>query len=177
LKVGVNNIERLSTDSLFVAKDWPGTDYFYKKLLKAIEGNEPFTYGDKVFGFPNNLYLPKGRVGGMPYKLFVFVYPVEESKMTTFSLPMFGKFYYDGKSFGYPLDRPMYPYFFNLSNVFFKDVFIYFGKEYYPEHYSYGYHRYQQYKQFHYKDVPVERSYYQAKEHKPFYMDYEKTMY
>ncbi|WP_153000059.1 hypothetical protein, partial [Staphylococcus haemolyticus] len=87
LKVGVNNIERLSTDSLFVAKDWPGTDYFYKKLLKAIEGNEPFTYGDKVFGFPNNLYLPKGRVGGMPYKLFVFVYPVEESKMTTFSLP------------------------------------------------------------------------------------------
>ncbi|XP_034944756.1 LOW QUALITY PROTEIN: arylphorin subunit alpha [Chelonus insularis] len=164
LKPGMNTIERLSTDSYYTAKDFVGSDYFYKKLLKSIGGSEPFTYSGKYYGFPNNLYLPKGKAGGMPYKLFVFVYPFEESKMTTFDFPLFGKMFYDGKPFGFPLDRPMYPWYYDLSNMYFKDVYIYHNDDYYGDYYQHEYSYKPAYKEFsykdykNYKDYPYEKS-------------------
>lgn len=136
----MNMIERHSTDSIYTAKDFMGTDMFYKKMFKSMEGSEPFTYQSKVYGFPDNLYLPMGKVGGMPFKLYVFIYPFEESKATYFDLPMFGKMLYDGKPFGFPLDRPMYPYFFDLSNMYFKDVYIHYDKEYSDYHFKPYFH-------------------------------------
>ncbi|XP_015112052.1 arylphorin subunit alpha [Diachasma alloeum] len=129
LKTGLNTIERKSTASSLTAKDFPGGDKFYKKLLKAVEGNEPFTYTDKLYGFPDNLYLPRGRVGGYPFKLFVFIYPIDEANLTTFDIPLFGKMLYDGKPFGFPLDRPMYPWYYDLKNMYFKDVYVHYMKE------------------------------------------------
>ncbi|KAH0540905.1 arylphorin subunit alpha-like isoform X1 [Cotesia glomerata] len=133
-KVGMNTIKHHSNDSMFTVNDFMGSDYFYKKLYKSIEGSEPFTYHDKGYKFPNNLYLPRGAVGGMPFKLYVFIYPFNESKTTFFDLPMFGKMMYDGKPFGFPLDRPMKPWFFDLNNMFFKDVYIHYDKNYSDYH-------------------------------------------
>ncbi|XP_044017319.1 hexamerin-like [Aphidius gifuensis] len=140
LKAGSNTFERHSTESIYTAKDFVGGDYFYKKLLKSIEGSEPFSYSSKVYGFPENLYLPRGRAGGMPFKLFIHISPVEESKISYFDFPIFGKMLYDGKPFAYPLDRPMEPYVFgDLYNIYFKDVSIYYLKDgiesFYPEKY------------------------------------------
>lgn len=193
VKLGVNTIERSSVDSVFTSKDFVGSDYFYKKLLKAIEGNEPFKYTDKVYGFPNNLYLPKGSYGGKPFKFFFFVTPVDESKISYYNLPIFGKFLYDGKSFGYPLDRPMYPHFFDVSNFYYKDVGIYYegyyGQEYYNKEYygkeyygkeNYGKEYYYKGRQhYDYKDAHVGGQYPQKYEGKPYYhhMDYDRSSY
>ncbi|XP_063991124.1 arylphorin subunit alpha-like [Diachasmimorpha longicaudata] len=129
LKTGMNTIERKSTESSLTAKDIFSGEKFYKKLLKAVEGNEPFTYTNKMYGFPDNLYLPKGRVGGYPFKLFVYIYPIDEAKLTTYDIPLFGKMLYDGKPFGFPLDRPMYPWYYDLKNMYFRDVYVHYMNE------------------------------------------------
>lgn len=175
VKVGQNTIERLSTESIFTAKDYLGSDKFYKKLLKAVEGNEPFTYKNKLYGFPDNLYLPRGRVGGYPFKLFVFIYPVDEANLTTYEFPMFGKMLFDGKPFGFPLDRPMYPWYYDLKNMYFRDVYVHYMKEGYEafnkefighhsEKYEYGHYPKHEYgkefygkygKDFYGKEYPI----------------------
>ncbi|XP_051165894.1 arylphorin subunit alpha-like isoform X2 [Leptopilina boulardi] len=127
LKTGMNNVERKSTESTFTADDYTSFETYYRKIVKAAEGNEPFTYSEKLFGFPDRLLLPKGKREGMPYRLFCYVYPFEEGK--EYEFPIFGKFYYDGKAFGYPLDRPVKPWFFSMPNAYFKDVMIYHSKE------------------------------------------------
>ncbi|KAK0085371.1 hypothetical protein PV325_005322 [Microctonus aethiopoides] len=168
LKPGTNMIERHSTHSIFTAKDFVGGDYFYKKLLKAIEGNEPFTYTDKVYGFPDNLYLPKGKAGGMPFKLYVYISPVDESKFSYIDLPIFGKYFYDGKPFGFPLDRPMLPYMTELGNMFMKDIYIYYSKDYVEsgQYYPKDYHKDYVYGESVKKSDIKEKPYY--------FMDYDK---
>ncbi|KAF7994007.1 hypothetical protein HCN44_011276 [Aphidius gifuensis] len=42
------------------------------------ELNKPSCPDEKRYGFSNNLYLPRGRAGGMPFKLFVYISPFEE---------------------------------------------------------------------------------------------------
>ncbi|XP_011305291.1 uncharacterized protein [Fopius arisanus] len=156
LKTGMNTIERSSKDSSFTGKDFLGGDKFYKKLIKAVEGNEPFTYSNKLYGFPSNLYLPRGRVGGYPFKLFVFIYPVDEANLTTFTFPLFGKILYDGKPFGFPLDRPMYPWYYDLKNMYFRDVYVHYlnentesyQKEHYGQYISDKYETYGQYPKY-----------------------------
>ncbi|XP_033212249.1 arylphorin subunit alpha-like [Belonocnema kinseyi] len=99
----------------------------YKKIIKAVEGNEPFTYKENLFGFPDRLLLPKGKTEGMQYRFFFYVYPFEEGKL--YDIPLIGKWFYDGKPFGFPLDRPVKPWFFTLPNAYFKDVGIFHEKE------------------------------------------------
>lgn len=119
----MNNFDRSSKDSWFFKGGYMTGDKYYRNILKAIQGNEPFTYSEKMWGFPDHLMLPKGKPEGMRYKLFFYIGPYEEAKY--YEMPIFGKFPFYGKSFGFPLDRPMYPWFFHLENVYFKDVYIY----------------------------------------------------
>ncbi|NP_001153417.1 hexamerin 83 precursor [Nasonia vitripennis] len=128
LKSGMNSFDRLSTDSFFFKGEYMTGDQFYKKVLNAIEGHAPFQYDNRMFGFPNHMMLPKGKVDGMRFKLFFYLGPYQEVK--SFELPIFGNFKYYGKSFGFPLDRPMFPWFFKLDNCYFKDIFIYHMKDY-----------------------------------------------
>lgn len=109
--------------------DMMSSDVFYKKLEKAVGGSEPFSYYEKLFAFPERLTLPKGKPEGMRFKMFFYLSPFDETKVTTVELPIFGKFMLDGKSFGFPLDRPMYPWKFFTPNMFFKDVYIYHTME------------------------------------------------
>ena len=128
VKSGLNTIERLSTDSVYTMKDIPSGEIYYKKMLKALEGSEPFTYSDRLFGFPDRLLFPRGKPEGQYYKLFFYISPIDEAKTTTFEFPMFGKMLYDGKPMGFPLDRPLYSWYLDLPNLYFKDVAITYMK-------------------------------------------------
>lgn len=100
-------------------------DNFYDKLNRAISGGEPFMYSEKFFDFTERLTLPRGKRAGMMYKMFFFLSPLEESNMKMYEFPMFGKFMFDEKPLGFPLDRPMWAWNFTIPNMYFKDVYIY----------------------------------------------------
>lgn len=125
MKSGSNTLERRSSDSVHTMPDMMSSDMFYKKLQKAIGGSEPFTYHEKMFGYPDRLYLPKGKPEGMRFKMFFYVDQFDESKVNNMEIPVFGKLPWYGKPLGFPLDRPMYPWKFFTPNMFFKDVYIY----------------------------------------------------
>ncbi|XP_025160733.1 arylphorin subunit alpha isoform X2 [Harpegnathos saltator] len=135
LRPGSNTIERRSSDSSYTMPDMTPADVYYKKLEKAVGGSEPFTYYEKVFGFPERLYLPKGKPEGMRYKMFFYLSPFDETKVTNVELPVFGKYMMDGKPFNFPLDRPMNPRKFITPNMYYTDVFIYHTKETEKTHY------------------------------------------
>ncbi|XP_066598558.1 arylphorin subunit alpha-like [Prorops nasuta] len=174
LKTGLNNFERRSTDSIYTMPDMLSSDLYYKKLIKAVSGSEPFTYYDKMYGFPQRLYLPKGKPEGMRFKLFFYVTPLDESKLVTYELPIFGKYFYDGKPFGYPFDRPIYPWKFFVPNMFFKDVYIYHNKEgvYYQNDKFYPGEKY--YDDKYYGGKTYENKYYSDKFYDKSYYNYEK---
>lgn len=129
MRQGTNSIERRSSDSVYTMPDIMSGDLFYKKLEKALGGSEPFTYYEKLFGFPERLTLPKGKPEGMRFKMFFYLSPIDETKITTVELPVFGKKIMDGKPLGFPLDRPMWPWKFLTPNMLFKDVKIYHTME------------------------------------------------
>ncbi|KAK2586861.1 hypothetical protein KPH14_009799 [Odynerus spinipes] len=125
LKVGTNKIERNSHESIYVAPDDVPSEVLYKKMLKALDGVETFTYSTKPYGFPDRLLLPKGKKEGMPFKLFVHVAPVDESKSFKIESPVWGTSIMDGRPMGFPLDRPVQAYNFTAPNFYFKDVMIF----------------------------------------------------
>jgi len=109
--------------------DMMSSDMFYKKLEKALGGSEPFTYHEKLFSFPERLTLPRGKPEGMRFKMFFYLSPIDETKMTAVELPVFGRMLMDGKPPGFPFDRPMWPWKFLTPNMLFKDVYIYHTME------------------------------------------------
>ncbi|XP_043262180.1 arylphorin subunit alpha-like [Colletes gigas] len=125
LRPGSNNIDRHSTDSFMTMQDMTPSDIFIEKLKKAIGGSEPFMYSEREFGFVNRLSLPKGKPEGMPYKMFFFLSQHDESNVNAYEFPMFGKIMFDGKSLGFPLDRPVFGWNYTVPNMFMKDVNIY----------------------------------------------------
>ncbi|XP_043262248.1 uncharacterized protein LOC122403032 [Colletes gigas] len=125
LKVGTNNIDRSSHESLYVMPDEVSSTTLYKKILASIDSADPFSYSTQTTGFPDRLILPKGKKEGMTYKLFVMVSPIEEKKFTHIVLPAWGRQPYDGRSMGFPLDRPVDPLHFAVPNMMLNDVVIY----------------------------------------------------
>lgn len=98
-------------------------DKFYKNIMNAIKGSEPMTFKSGYYGFPEHMMLPKGSADGMRFKLFFYIGPYEGGQVL--DLPMLGQRMWYGKSFGFPLDRPMQPWMLKLNNVYVKDVMIY----------------------------------------------------
>ena len=136
MKAGVNNLERPSgLSSFYKSEHFINGDEYYKKIMNALEGSEPFTYNEKMWGFPSHLMLPKGTPEGMRYKLFFYIGPWEDVK--EYEMPIFGKFNYFGKAFGFPLDRPMEPWFFKLKNMYLKDITIYHLKDHVSKYENY----------------------------------------
>lgn len=131
----MNNFERKSSDIDGPHREYMTGDRFYKKMIDAVQGNEGIHLNEQMWSFPKYLRLPKGSVDGMRFKLFFYISSFEEGK--PMELPIFGKLMYYGKPFNFPIDRPMQPWFFELSNVFFKDVFIYHQ----PDQEMMGHHR------------------------------------
>jgi hypothetical protein len=109
-------------------------DKFYSKLNQAISGKEPFSLFKQEFSFPRHLYLPKGSPEGMKFKFFYYIGPYQDGEV--FKLPLLGDRMLYNKNLGFPLDRPVSPFFFQLDNVFVKDEFIYHKKDYMPSTYA-----------------------------------------
>lgn len=125
MKSGINKIERSSHESIYVVPDEIGSYSFWKKINKAIETGETYTYSPQVSGFPDRLVLPKGKKEGMPLKMFVYVSEFIETQAITVDSPIWGMTVVDGKALGYPLDRPVVPHIINVPNAYFKDVIIF----------------------------------------------------
>lgn len=129
VRQGMNTVERHSSDSIYTMSDMMSSDTFYKKLEKAVGGGEPFVYYEKLFNLPERLTLPKGKPEGMRFKMFFYLSVFDDTKLMNIELPIFGKLMLDGKSLGFPLDRPMYPWKFFTPNMLIKDVYIYHTTE------------------------------------------------
>lgn len=91
-KAGKNTILRKSREFL----------YFFKDLVK-LGGGEYLTQ----YGFPMNLLLPKGKIGGMPFTFYVIVHKNDFKQQL-----------------GFPFDRKINYYDFFVPNMYFKDVII-----------------------------------------------------
>lgn len=125
MKPGSNKIERHSHESSYLVPDESPSEVLYKKMLKALEGNETFTYPSQLYGFPDRLVLPKGRKEGFPMKMFVSVTPFDETKSVKIVSPIWGQSVADSRPLGYPLDRPMHSFNFTVPNFYMKDVLIF----------------------------------------------------
>ncbi|XP_034944552.1 uncharacterized protein [Chelonus insularis] len=125
LKSGINKIERSSHESIYVVPDEPSGVVYWKKLVKAIETGEAFTYSSQVYGFPDRLILPKGKREGLPLKLFVFISEFDENHVVKMDSPVWGTTVVDAKPMGYPLDKPVVAHSFHVPNAYFKDVVVF----------------------------------------------------
>ncbi|KYN01102.1 Hexamerin [Cyphomyrmex costatus] len=125
LKSGTNKIERNSYESIYVVPDEVPSEVLYKKVVKAIEGGETFTYPGQIYGFPDRLILPKGKKEGMLFKLFVCVSHFDETKATKVDSLIWGPRIMDLRPLGYPLDRPIHTFNFSVPNFHMRDVLIF----------------------------------------------------
>ncbi|CAK9796449.1 unnamed protein product [Anthophora plagiata] len=125
LNAGTNTIERNSHESLFVVPDEVPSEVFYKKIVSAIEGTETFKYSTQPYGLPRRLLLPKGKKEGMHFRLLVVVTPIDKATFVQGESPIWGRLTNDGRSMGFPLDRPVTQELLTMSNVQMKDVVIY----------------------------------------------------
>ncbi|XP_022916615.1 hexamerin-1.1-like [Onthophagus taurus] len=134
LKVGKNVITRNSMDNAFFINDRTTRFDLYKMIMGVLKGQGEFTLdgSEAYFGFPRRLALPMGKKGGMTYQMYVILYPYKkvegEVKFSTEKMyPMVGTggLMLGDNSFGYPFDRPINYYAFDVTNALFKDVVIY----------------------------------------------------
>lgn len=127
VKPGTNKIERSSHEFIYVVPDEVPSDVLYKKMVKALEGGETFTYPGQLYGLPDRLILPKGKKEGMPFKLFVAVSHFDETTAMHVDNPVMGPSVADTRPLGFPLDRPISFNFTGttLPNFYTKDVLVY----------------------------------------------------
>lgn len=123
VKPGTNKIERGSHESVYTVEDETPSDVLYKKVVKAVEGSETFTYTPTRYGIPDRLALPKGKKEGMPFKLFVSVSPLEETQVAHMETK-WGPSVIDSRPLGWPLDRPVQNFNFTVPNFYMKDVIV-----------------------------------------------------
>ncbi|KYN32236.1 Arylphorin subunit alpha [Trachymyrmex septentrionalis] len=128
LNAGMNKIVRNSQDCFFTVPDPEPIEMLYKKVLKALDGSDEFSYAERVYGFPQRLLLPKGKKNGMPFQMFVYINPIEGELIPTMSR-VFGGYKFDNKSHGFPLDRPVSNFRYDGSNMMLKDIMIYHKDE------------------------------------------------
>lgn len=139
LNPGVNSISRSSNEFVWFVKDRSQYYELYKRLFQSQKPDHKFLIdmSEANCGFPDRLMLPRGKKGGMPYQIFVFIYPYVEPKVKQFSGfdPASscgvgsGSRYLDDSPFGYPLDRSINIKDWHQPNMYFHDVLIYYKSE------------------------------------------------
>lgn len=126
MKEGVNEIERKDVEFAYQVPDNVRSDKFYDNLKRAIDENSSLSYLEKPYGYPRRLMIPQGRKNGLPLQLFVIVSPYDEvTKVLPVNSVIAGKELVDGRSLGFPFDRPIEAFRFNVTNFLFKDVSVY----------------------------------------------------
>ncbi|XP_062565818.1 hexamerin-1.1-like [Armigeres subalbatus] len=139
LALGKSVITRNSLSFNGYVKDHTSFYELYKRVALGYEGAEkfPLNMSKSHCGFPNRLMLPKGKKGGMPFKLFFIISPYhapEIPQYTGFDPAVScgvgsGARYFDKLPFGYPFDRKIDETYFHVPNMFFEDVMIFHEKE------------------------------------------------
>ncbi|XP_063829465.1 arylphorin subunit alpha-like [Ostrinia nubilalis] len=118
LTKGENVIERSSEDFFHFKEDSLSIEEIYKLL---DQNKLPLDMNESYDELPKRLMLPRGTKSGFPVQFFVFVYP---TKALPKELEEFKDVLLDDRAFGYPLDRPVSPYFMQ-PNMYVKDAEIY----------------------------------------------------
>lgn len=126
---GLNKITRNSLDCFFTMNDLEPSEIFYEKIETSLNSDKPFTYNERIFGFPGRLLLPRGKKEGMPFQLFLYVSPVS-SEYNQYNSRIWGGYKFDKRSFGFPLDKPLYDFNYEGPNMLFKDILIYHKDEF-----------------------------------------------
>lgn len=139
LVAGQNVISRESREFFMQVKDRTTYYELYKWVMYAYEGTKPFPMDNTEAhaGFPNRLLLPKGKKGGLAYKLFVHISPYNAPSVPQYSTYDqyisvgigSGSKYVDSMPFGYPLDRKIDPYYWYTPNMYYYDIQIYHKTE------------------------------------------------
>lgn len=139
LVAGNNLIMRESRDFMRVVQD--RTTYFdlYKMLMLALDGQNSFLLDNKEAhsGFPYRLLLPKGKVGGQPFSLFVHLSPYVSADVEQYlgfdsdvSVGIgSGARWLSSMPFGYPLDRKINEINWYTTNMHYEDILIHHKTE------------------------------------------------
>lgn len=93
-----------------------------------MDGSDKFSYAERIHRFPERLLLLKGKKEGMPFHIFVYINPVEGELIPSMSR-IFGDYKFDHKSYGFPLDRPVFNFHYDGLNMMLKDIMIYHKDE------------------------------------------------
>lgn len=140
LTTGSNLITRESRNFFMNVQDRTTYYELYKWIMLASANQKPWPMDNSEAhnGFPNRLLLPMGKKGGQLYQLFVHISPYYAP-----TLPQYSTFdsvistgigsgsrFVDALPLGYPLDRPIDPYYWYTSNMYYYDVNIYHKAEY-----------------------------------------------
>ncbi|XP_045451550.1 acidic juvenile hormone-suppressible protein 1-like [Melitaea cinxia] len=137
LKQGENVIKRESTECKYMIDEWMSGHEVYQKAFKAYSGDGEFYIDNNHLfsGFPRRLMIPKGHIGGMPFKLLVHIseYHTPKSPVgaAAYSEDLHGlgtgdRYITDVYSLGYPLDRKLYEWQVkSLTNFYIEDIQIF----------------------------------------------------
>nr|QCC26458.1 hexamerin 2 precursor [Lepidocampa weberi] len=150
IQTGKNTLLRKSAESTVTINDYTNMFDLKNKVKDALQGQGEFMF-DKDYrhcGFPAHLLLPRGKVEGQEYALFVYISNYDQEKVSDaqFSLKqgvssicgtMKGK-YPLSKPLGYPLDRaiPEEHVFKTTKNFFYKNVVIYHHQQQHHEEFN-----------------------------------------
>ncbi|XP_049876502.1 acidic juvenile hormone-suppressible protein 1-like [Pectinophora gossypiella] len=136
LPVGDSVIKRDSNENVYMVEHWPSHVTVYEEAENAVHGKGQFVLDQthRFNGFPQRLALPRGRVGGMPFVLVVYISEYRAPKVpygTGFDPALSlgvgsGAVRMTDDPLGYPFNRPVhYWQVRDLHNFWIQDVTIY----------------------------------------------------
>nr|AAT76805.1 hexamerine [Helicoverpa armigera] len=132
LPAGECTITRDSIDTS--GKKWVSGIEIYEAVEKAVQGKGQYTIDPNMEKLAEHLMLPKGRVGGMPFVLMVYISEYHAPKVApeqvsypALSLglsPVIRQL--TDEPFGFPVNRPLHPWQVEgVKNLYLQDVLIY----------------------------------------------------
>nr|AAA19801.1 hexamerin [Galleria mellonella] len=132
LKEGDNLITRVSSDNLLVTDEIDSASVLFNKVDSALQGHGQYMLNMKqnILKTPRHLLLPKGRVGGMPFVLMVYISeyhaPNDVHRGTVETSTIDNTIRLTSDTLGFPVDRPLFPWMLTgVENIFLQDVQIY----------------------------------------------------
>ncbi|XP_026756149.2 basic juvenile hormone-suppressible protein 2-like [Galleria mellonella] len=141
LMTGKNTIVRNSADMHNLVRDRIMTHDIWKKIETITDYKDVMVKDLRNFhtGYPSRLLLPKGRIGGMEFLLYVIVSPLKmidnidvnvlDINRKDLGVDFRSTVLLDKMPLGYPFDRPIVPVMFFTSNMKFVDVMIFHKKQ------------------------------------------------
>ncbi|XP_022823141.1 acidic juvenile hormone-suppressible protein 1-like [Spodoptera litura] len=125
----------IARDSIDTSKVWDTANNVYYAFEKSLHGDKQFNMEqvENMESLVQHLVLPKGRVGGMPFVLMVYISEYRAPKVhhepsnlskLPLGLTVIAGQLTDGP-LGFPVNRPLYPWQVKgVKNLYFQDVLV-----------------------------------------------------